>query len=88
MRLSKYSTSSTVSALTRSSLMDRIHFDRNRVSNEKNPVGMVGDASMSPVSSLTTNVLPSSSRTRPSLMPHVSVRGRSPEGDGLRAAPA
>src|SRR5262245_43283038 len=38
------------------------HVDRNRVSNENRPVGVVGEYSMSPRSSLTTNVFPSRMR--------------------------
>src|SRR6185503_11057930 len=44
------------------------HFERNRVSHAKRPVGSVGDGSMSPHLSETTNVFPSRMLTWESLM--------------------
>ena len=57
-RLWKYWRSSTESGDSRSPPTVSTHVDRKRVSNENRPVGSVIDASMSPRSSLTTNVLP------------------------------
>ena len=45
------------------------------MSNEKRPVGSVGDASMSPRASLTTNVLPSRILTSPSLIERAPAAG-------------
>ena len=59
----KYWRSSVESAVSRVPLTVRTQRDRNRVSNENSPVGSVGEASMSPRLSLTTNVLPSRMRT-------------------------
>ena len=64
--VSKYWRSSTDSAFNRSPFTVSTQRDRNLVSNEKRPVGSVSDASMSPFSPLTTNVLPSRIFTRPS----------------------
>ncbi len=58
-RASKYCRSSTDSEFRRSPFTVSTHFERKRVSNENRPVGSVDDASMSPLASLTTNVLPS-----------------------------
>ena len=71
------------SALSLCPSMVRTHFDRNRVSNEKRPVGSVSDASMSPRASLTTNVLPSRILTRPLLIAS-SSHGRRPAWVGGR----
>jgi hypothetical protein len=67
-RASKYWRSSTESALSRCPSIVRTQVDRKRVSNEKRPVGSVSDASMSPLESLTTKVLPSRIWTLSSLM--------------------
>src|SRR6476659_9333596 len=66
-RVSKYWRSSTESELNRWSSTVSTHFERKRVSKENMPVVSVSDASMSPRSSLTTNVLPSSTLTTSSL---------------------
>jgi hypothetical protein len=58
-RVSKYCRSSTERGLSRSPFTVSTHLERKRVSNENRPVGSVGEASMSPRESLTTNVLPS-----------------------------
>jgi hypothetical protein len=56
-------------------LIVRTHFDRKRVSKENSPVGSVSDASMSPRSSLTTNVLPSRIWTRSLLIAGLGAAG-------------
>ena len=57
-RLWKYCRSSTESGDSRSLSTVSTQRDRKRVSKENSPLGSVIDASMSPHSSLTTNVFP------------------------------
>ena len=63
------------------------HRERKRVSNENSPVGSVSDASMSPRSSLTTNVLPSRILTSPSLIAASSRIRPSPRFAARRRRP-
>src|SRR5947209_8092097 len=67
-RALKYCRSSVESAVRRSPLTVSNHLERNRVSAENRPVGSVNDASISPVSSLTTKVFPSRILTSSPLM--------------------
>src|SRR3954449_6607928 len=72
--------SSVERAFRRSPSIVSTHFERKRVSNENSPVGSVAEASMSPRSSLTTNVFPSRILTTPALI----VRSRRSPSDGRR----
>ena len=67
------------------SLTVRTHVERKRVSYENRPVGSVFEASMSPRSSLTTNVLPSRIRTRVAAIAQLLrlPTDRSPEVSGM-----
>ena len=75
-RVSKYWRSPTERVFNRWPSTVSTHLDRKRVSNENRPVGSVGDASMSPRPSLTTNVLPSRILIRSSLTPDPLLGGR------------
>src|SRR6186713_3197260 len=89
-RASKYWRSSTDSGFRRSPFTVKIQVERKRVSKEKRPVGSVDEARMSPLESLTTNVLPSRIWTRPSLIaqPFESERVGRQKQTAVRAKPA